>query len=533
VIGVVSATMNAEDIIKMLTGFQKITMIFDADTARDESGELVGSGVGAKKSSAVKAKLGAKCKCYFLDIDKKVDVNDVLTTGAKLKDFLVSKNCYTCRQILNILPGNAIADNAYIADKFVLAHPVAFVGRTWWKYVEPVWRDISEEKIYNMIQKFIEEEITITHTPEKIRKVCFYIKNNCFEHSEPLTKSINGELSVKKGYVFMKNGKYNIEKKEFEMYSAADYVISTIDVGSTNMNSDCPKFKKFLNQVFGGEEDLEDRIKFIQEWFGYCLYPHLTFQKILFILGDGANGKGTLFGVLENLVGKKNYVNLEVSWLEKDKFQTSSLMGSYVNIVSDAEKTSLSSSTLKKISGGDSIRGEQKFKDSFSFKPYAKMVFASNNEPVARETGNWLMRRLHMIRFNNKFATMENDGVLNLSDKLCVEREQIFWWAVEGLERLLKNGFTLPKSVIETTSKFVSSSDYINEFVEEVLSKKVNADSPSGLIKEIYQLFREYCSEDLNINRNYLLSKPYFLKQMRKFNQYEIDDLFIKFKQPQ
>jgi P4 family phage/plasmid primase-like protien len=529
VIGLASATVKTEKIVELLSKFKKSIMILDSDIYKDERGSMSGSGVGAKKSLSIKNKMGSKTDCYFLSVEKKIDINDVLYGGGAIKKYLVPSNMHTCRQLMNLIPDKVTMDNAYIADQFLLHHDVAFASRTWWRYEEPIWDRVSEERMYNMIQKFIEDEITTLHTPEKIRKTFFYIKNNCFHHSEPLEKAINGDQSVPRNFIFLKNGKYDLKTGNVLNYSPTDYVISTLDVSFTKKDSDCPRFMKFLSEIFDGDEDIDERINFIQEWFGYALYPHIPFQKILFILGSGANGKGTMLNVLENIVGRKNYVNLDVSRLERNQFSTQSLLGTYVNIVPDAERsTNLSAPIVKSLTGGDSITGERKYENLFVFRPFAKMIFAANSDPVARDAGNWLLRRLHMIRFNNEFASMENYGNVNLANEILEEKEKVFWWAIEGLERLLKKGFTLPKSVAETTAKFVTSSDYLVEFVKNVLNKTISIHKPMMSIEDSYDEFKKYCIDDMNIDRRYILSKPYFLKRMEKFKQFEIDETHIK-----
>jgi len=64
--------------------------------------------------------------------------------------------------------------------------------------------------------------------------------------------------------------------------------------------SDCPHFKAFLQQATNGDDDL---IKFIQQFGGYCLTGDTKEQALLFIHGDGGNGKGVLQRVLGCITG--------------------------------------------------------------------------------------------------------------------------------------------------------------------------------------------------------------------------------------
>ena len=534
ILAIASATVKTKMVLDFLEGALKVHMFLDSDVVKDKDGQTSGSAVGTKKALDIKDKFGPRIKCYFVSVDEKLDINDLLLRGKNIDRYLEKKMGYTLRQVKNLIPGNAEIDNAYISDEFLLQYDIAYIGKTWWAYTEPIWRRTTEEKVFGKIQKFIEDDMDISHTADKIRKVLFYIKINCSYNSEKLLKTIQGDRALPKNLVFLQNGKHDLETGNIVRYSPNDYAISTINISGTTRRVGCPMFMEFLNDIFKGDEDIEDRIKFIQEWIGNILYPHLTHQKCLFIIGSGANGKGTLLNVIEDIVGKGNFVNLEISRLDNDKFATSQLLGAHVNIISDAERSAnLSSPTLKKLVGGDSVSMERKYEQGTSFKPFAKVIFASNHDPVARDVGNWLTRRLHMIKFNNKFASMGESGDLDLGDKLKTEREQITWWAMEGLKRLLKDGFTLPESVKKTTNDFVESADYLNGYIKAKLMRKFHDFQKTVLISEAYDDFRSYCLDDLSITRKYIYSKPYFLKRLGKTDIFDIDEMHLRIRNKQ
>ena len=69
---------------------------------------------------------------------------------------------------------------------------------------------------------------------------------------------------------------------------------------------DAPEPKLFLSlmeKVFKGNEE---QYPLMQEIFGFCLLNNYKYQSIIYLLGDGGNGKGTVVKVLTYLLGKEN-----------------------------------------------------------------------------------------------------------------------------------------------------------------------------------------------------------------------------------
>jgi len=76
---------------------------------------------------------------------------------------------------------------------------------------------------------------------------------------------------------------------------ALDY---PIDLKVAEPNAGWP----FLSQLW---PDDQESIQTLQEWFGYCLLPDTSQQKILFVLGAKRSGKGTIARVLTGLLDLK------------------------------------------------------------------------------------------------------------------------------------------------------------------------------------------------------------------------------------
>ena len=113
--------------------------------------------------------------------------------------------------------------------------------------------------------------------------------------------------------------------------------------------------------------------------------PDTSIQKAILLTGDGANGKSTYLRAVLSFIGKHNASAVSLHKLENDRFSAARLVGRLANICPDLPTTDLvSTSVFKAITGGGPLMAEYKFKDSFEFIPYARLVFSANHRRRAR-----------------------------------------------------------------------------------------------------------------------------------------------------
>ena len=89
---------------------------------------------------------------------------------------------------------------------------------------------------------------------------------------------------------------------------------------------------------------------------------------------------------------------------------------------------------------------ERKFEQPFTYRPFAKLVFAVNDLPDVSDTSHGFARRVVLIPFNQVFTNTASSSSakrlkadLDILKKITPEMEGIFAFAVEGLKRLTKN----------------------------------------------------------------------------------------------
>lgn len=205
------------------------------------------------------------------------------------------------------------------------------------------------------------------------------------------------------------------------------------------------RWMKFLDEIFEYDFDKAQKIAFLQEWFGYCLVPDNTQHKFVWMVGAGGNGKSVLLNILRKLVGEANVSNAHIERLD-EKFVRVELVGKLLNISSEmSSEATVADSYLKEIVAGDVIEAERKYQPSFSFRPYVRLVGATNHLPRLLDTSDGFFRRAIVISFNRQFIGDQCDP--QLEGRLVEELPGILVWAVDGLKRLRERGqFDIPQS---------------------------------------------------------------------------------------
>jgi len=255
-----------------------------------------------------------------------------------------------------------------------------------------------------------------------------------------------------------------------------------------------------LDEIFEPDADKEQRILFIQEWFGYCLIPDTAQHKFLWLCGAGGNGKSIMLEVMRELVGRENVSDLQPERFG-NTFARSQLEGKLLNVSAEmSAQATVADSLLKAIVTGDVIEAEQKYKPGYSFRPFAKLVAATNELPRLLDLSDGFGRRAIILKFNRQFSEAEQDK--QLKDKLLQELPGILVWAVQGLQRLKQRGrFDIPTSSEAAVNEYRREADSVRLFADEVLIEDLNRGTlPQDLYNDYVQWCRSSGFHCLNIN---------------------------------
>ena len=181
----------------------------------------------------------------------------------------------------------------------------------------------------------------------------------------------------------------------------------------------CPAWDQFIQEVFPPDAQV-----LAWEIFAYLMVPEVSIQKAILLRGGGANGKSTFLQGLRSFLGKTNVSSVTLQRLETDKFAVARLVGKLANICADLPNTRLkTASILKAVTGGDDLEAERKFQDSFSFTPFARLIFSTNYELESDEGCDAFYRRMLVIPFARTFSPSEQLPRGHLDTRLASSAE--------------------------------------------------------------------------------------------------------------
>lgn len=303
-------------------------------------------------------------------------------------------------------------------------------------------------------------------------------------------KRVN-EITPSPGFICFKNGTLDLVSMQLIQHSPSHMLLNCIP-HDFDVDATCPQFLTFLTNTFDGDADQEQKIKLLQEWFGYSLIADTRLQKMLILQGEGANGKSVVMELAKHMVGASNTTAASLHRLRMAHVRAE-LEGKLLNQSADLPKHgSVADGDLKAIVSGDWIEVSRKHKPSHSIRPYARLMVATNYLPSSRDASEGYFRRLMILSFNNIVPPGQRDA--RLLERLGGEISGIVTWGVRGLVELLGRGsFALPASSIEIAQAYRSEISPVMMFSEECL---LQSDDRTGFAaKDLFLAFRSWCKD--------------------------------------
>jgi len=376
----------------------------------------------------------------------------------------------------------------------------------WFQYRKGVWIRMEQDNINQIIDVRLDENYRNDNTTKRLRDE---VREKIAIHSRvllPVESVLNGYRHL----LNLRNGMYDINSGR--MLPHDPKYLSTIQLPfAFEPGAKCPRWMRFLDEIFPGDPDSQG---ILQEWFGYCLVPDTRFEKALFCVGEGCNGKTVALTVLENLIGKENCSHISLDKLDAD-FHTVGLFNKLLNLCKETEAREVANSAaFKSIVSGETQEDAFKFRDRFSFPIFARLCFATNNFPKFNDTSQGVYRRLLVLYFKQSFEGREDTALL---DKLLTELPGIFQWSLTGYKRLQPRGrFEIPLEMLEAIEDMKRHSSSVASFITDCCDRGTEPDEmgvePYVSNREIYDAYKEFCRD----NSLRPFSSISFFKELRR-----------------
>ena len=386
-------------------------------------------------------------------------------------------------------------------------------------YVDGYYQLHTRDMMLGRIKIFIEE---YDETLVKIRTL-----NEVMRLLETdLTFVDQEDLNIREDIINFRNGLLNT--KTMELLPHTPDIISTIQLPCdwTGEPQPTPVFDSYLRTLTNGANDV---IHLLQAFIGVCIsnVRGYRFKKALFLVGDGDTGKSVLKSLMERLLGRGNYIGIDLRDIEA-RFGTGVIYGKSLAGSADMSFMSLKElKTFKSLTGGDSVFAEFKNGQGFTYTYTGMLCFCMNQLPkFGGDNGEWVYNRIIVVNCNNVIPEDKQDK--ELLDKLMAEREGIIYKAVTALQHVIDDGYRLPEpaSVVDARREYMISNSSVKLFFDECMfrptEKLTSAKCTTGAIFKVY---KAWCQDN---NNGYAVPFNEFKEELSKYVGVPYQDMIVR-----
>ena len=278
--------------------------------------------------------------------------------------------------------------------------------------------------------------------------------------------------------------------------SRREDLITKITAASFDPDAGCPRWERFLEEVFTKADLTPDRdlIEYIRRLVGYSLTGSVREQMLAILYGTGRNGKGVFTNTLRYMLGDYGWVTPAELLLSKrsDAHPTglAALWGRRVVVSAETDQgRRLDESLIKNLTGGDPIAARRMREDYWEFAPEFKLMLATNYKPEIRGTDEGIWRRIHCIPFLRTIDPADADD--SLEDTLRDEWPGILAWAVRGCLAWQDGGLCPPGAVVEATRSYRREQDAIQRFIDECCDTSSRLEQVAAA--KLYNAYKAWC----------------------------------------
>ena len=258
-----------------------------------------------------------------------------------------------------------------------------------------------------------------------------------------------------------------------------------------------PVYDSFITTLTDGDKKVQH---FLEQYAGVALSNVYGYRmkKALIMVGAGDCGKSQYKQLLEQILGTENYCSIDLEGLER-RFGTANLYRKRLAGSSDMGFMKINELKIfKQATGGDSLFGELKGRDGFSFKYKGILWFCANQKPhFGGDKGDWVYNRMVFIDCKNVIPKEKQDK--RLLEKMYAERKGIIRKCVLALKTVIDAGYDyeVPESAEQSLYEFKKENDSVLMFIDEcVVKRPIEGFVDNCTTKVMYDVYKEWCKEN-------------------------------------
>ena len=304
-------------------------------------------------------------------------------------------------------------------------------------------------------------------------------------------------LNAREDIINFQNGLLVVTAVDVTLIPHTPDILTTIQIPCrwTGIPEPTPNYNRYLHTLTNGDRDVQE---LLMEFISVVLsnIKGYRMKKSLFMYGAGDTGKSVLKSLTENMLGKGNFIGIDLKEIEA-RFGTGAIYGTRLAGSSDMSFLSVDElKTFKKITGGDSLFAEFKGQQAFEYTYEGLLWFCMNRLPkFGGDDGKWVYDRIMTVECKNVIPPEKQDK--KLLEKLYAEREGIVYRAITALQTVIRNGyrFSEPKSVTEARERYMNENNTVISFWNECMVQRSRI-TDKTTVGKVYEVYRAWCSDN-------------------------------------
>ncbi len=341
-----------------------------------------------------------------------------------------------------------------------------------WRYdvADGIWKEDASDYIRKILrEKLLGDEMLKNRYIEEI-----------VSHIRDTTWNTNYDTTAPDNIIAFNNCLYNIDTDEIMEFIPKYFITTKIPIDLDPMYNSCDVIDSFFEECVGKENK-----SILYELIAYTLIRRYPYQKFFILFGKGQNGKSVYLNLIRKFLGISNVSSESPQNLVTNRFSRSSLWNKLANIGSDIPYINLiNTNTIKELTGEDYTPCERKYRESFPFRNYAKLIWSANELPQVTDKTHAFYRRVYIIKFENEVKKPDPQ----LLDKITTKSQLmgLAWVCKNILKKLKENNyvFSINPSVHEMERLYEELSNPIKRFIRENLIHEVNSKIPKWEFKD-------------------------------------------------
>jgi P4 family phage/plasmid primase-like protien len=353
-------------------------------------------------------------------------------------------------------------------------------GGKLYRYVGGAYKQYAERYIRRRVKEILEEQgASDKWSSHRANETVEYIRADAPElWDKPPMDRVN-----------VANGILHLKRRKLQPHTP-DYLSQVQLPVEYDPAAECLEWESFVAATFP-----KDAQELAWEIAADLMTPERSIQKSLLFLGEGSNGKSTALRAYCAFVGSTNVAGLSLQKIEGDRFSVARLVGKLANVCPDLPSTHLTeTSVFKALTGGDYVNAEYKYRESFEFPPFARLIFSANHAPRSSDASHAFFRRWLVVPFGATFEESEQIPREELDARLSDPRQLsgVLNKALEVLPKLRRKGFTESKSMHDAWEEFRQMTDPLAVWLENL-----TVEHPSAFVAKhsLQAAYNQHCEK--------------------------------------